>query len=94
MAIGKLATGIALLAIPMGSVLAQQAEPAPQDAPARSVENQRAAPMTGAAMGSDRTGPERRFTGADLFDIAIAADPQISPDGRHIAYVRRTNDIM
>lgn len=94
MAIGRLATGIALLVIPMGSVLAQQAEPAPQDAPARSVENQRAAPMTSAAMGSDRTGPERRFTGADLFDIAIAADPQISPDGRHIAYVRRTNDIM
>ncbi|WP_432770388.1 MAG: S9 family peptidase [Sphingopyxis sp.] len=50
--------------------------------------------MSGAAAGSARTGPERRFTGEDLFDLAIAADPQISPDGRHIAYVRRANDIM
>jgi len=41
-----------------------------------------------------RTGPERHFTGADLFGLAIAADPQISPDGRYIAYVRRANDIM
>ncbi|MDZ4307041.1 MAG: S9 family peptidase [Allopontixanthobacter sp.] len=50
--------------------------------------------MSGAALGSDRSGPELRFTGADLFDISIASDVQISPDGRHIAYVRRTNDIM
>lgn len=48
----------------------------------------------GSAVGSARTAPERRLTGADLFDLAIAADPQISPDGRHIAYVRRQNDIM
>lgn len=53
-----------------------------------------AAPMSGAAVGSARSGPERRFTGADLFDLAIAADPQISADGRYIAYVRRSNDIM
>ncbi|MDP3782863.1 MAG: S9 family peptidase, partial [Sphingopyxis sp.] len=39
----------------------------------------------GSAVGSARTAPERRLTGADLFDLAIAADPQISPDGRHIA---------
>lgn len=45
-------------------------------------------------VGSERTGPERRFTDADLFDLTIAADPQISPDGRFIAYVRRSNDIM
>jgi len=53
-----------------------------------------AAPMSASASGSERTGPERRFTGADLFDLAIASDPQISPDGRFIAYVRRSNDIM
>src|SRR3546814_14585052 len=41
-----------------------------------------------------RLAPNRRFTGADLFDLAIAAAPQISPDGRHIAYVRRATDIM
>ncbi len=34
------------------------------------------------------------FTGADLFGLTVGADPQISPDGRQIAYVRRTNDIM
>lgn len=39
-------------------------------------------------------GPERRFTAQDLFALAAAADPQISPDGGRIAYVRRSNDIM
>ena len=39
-------------------------------------------------------GPNPAFTGRDLFDLSTAADPQISPDGRWIAYVRRTNDIM
>lgn len=34
------------------------------------------------------------FTGADLFGLTVAADPQISPDGTKIAYVRLTNDIM
>ncbi|MFD1949848.1 prolyl oligopeptidase family serine peptidase [Sphingomonas arantia] len=38
--------------------------------------------------------PTRSFTGADLFGLSIAADPQISPDGRSIVYVRRTGDIM
>ncbi|WP_445192296.1 prolyl oligopeptidase family serine peptidase [Sphingomonas sp. Tas61C01] len=39
-------------------------------------------------------GPTRRFTGSDLFGLSIAADPQISPDGRTIVYVRRTGDVM
>ncbi len=38
--------------------------------------------------------PDNHFTGADLFGLSVAADPQISPDGSQIAYVRRTNDIM
>ena len=38
--------------------------------------------------------PNLLFTGRDLFDLSAAADPQISPDGRTIAYVRRTADIM
>lgn len=38
--------------------------------------------------------PDPRFSGRDLFDLSAAADPQISPDGRWVAYVRRTNDIM
>ncbi len=39
-------------------------------------------------------GPERTFTARDLFDLEAAANPQISPDGRWIAYVRRSGDIM
>ena len=47
-----------------------------------------------AAAISAPNGPEPRFTGSDLFSLTVAADPQISPDGRWIAYVRRSNDIM
>src|SRR3954471_12389527 len=39
-------------------------------------------------------GPERNFTARDLFDLEAAADPAISPDGRWVAYVRRSGDIM
>ena len=34
------------------------------------------------------------FEARDLFGLEVATDPQISPDGRRIAYVRRSNDIM
>ena len=46
------------------------------------------------AAGAPATGPTRTFTGADLFNLEVASDPQISPDGRTIAYVRRSNDVM
>lgn len=39
-------------------------------------------------------GPERLFTARDLFSLEVATDPQISPDGRSVAYVRRSGDIM
>ncbi|MCR5881035.1 S9 family peptidase [Phenylobacterium sp. J367] len=39
-------------------------------------------------------GPSRLFTGRDLFGLRAASDPQVSPDGRSIAYVRTTYDIM
>lgn len=48
------------------------------------------APVTAAPA----TGPDRYFTGSDLFNLEVAGDPQVSPDGRTIAYVRRSNDIM
>lgn len=38
--------------------------------------------------------PNPLFTGRDLFDLSIASDPQISPDGRWVAYTRQSNDIM
>ncbi|MEL7317059.1 MAG: S9 family peptidase [Pseudomonadota bacterium] len=42
----------------------------------------------------DPAAENAKFTGADLFGLSVAADPQISPDGSKIAYVRLTNDIM
>jgi len=34
------------------------------------------------------------FKNTDVFELEVAADPQISPDGSRIAYVRRSMDIM
>lgn len=34
------------------------------------------------------------FTNTDVFELEVAADPQVSPDGSHVAYVRRSMDIM
>ena len=34
------------------------------------------------------------FNNIDVFEIEIAADPQISPDGSQVAYVRQSMDIM
>ena len=39
-------------------------------------------------------GPVTAFTGADLFKLEAARDPQVSPDGRQIAYVRQSGDVM
>ncbi|HVQ08244.1 MAG TPA: S9 family peptidase [Allosphingosinicella sp.] len=47
-----------------------------------------------ASAAAPPAGPEQRFTARDLFDLEAADDPQISPDGRWIAYVRRSGDIM
>jgi dipeptidyl aminopeptidase/acylaminoacyl peptidase len=47
-----------------------------------------------AAQAVPPAAPERAFTARDLFDLEAASDPQISPDGRWIAYVRRSGDIM
>jgi dipeptidyl aminopeptidase/acylaminoacyl peptidase len=85
--------GASLLAFAAPHAAAQDAPPAPAPT-APTATPAPAAPTSASAVGSARTAPERRFTGADLFDLSIAADPQISPDGRHIAYVRRSNDIM
>lgn len=82
--------GASLLVLSVQPSLAQEAPAAPEDTAGAAP----TAATSGAAVGSARTAPERRLAGADLFDLAIAADPQISPDGRRIAYVRRANDIM
>jgi len=41
-----------------------------------------------AAVASDE------FRNIDVFELEIASDPQISPDGTHVAYVRQSMDIM
>lgn len=38
--------------------------------------------------------PSRTFSGRDLFDLQVAADPQISRDGKAVAYTRIGYDIM
>ena len=56
-----------------------------------------AALLVACAVPSGATSPARPsaiFTATDLFGLEAAADPQISPDGRTIVYVRRSNDVM
>ena len=47
-----------------------------------------------AAPAAAADGPSRIFEARDLFSLEAASDPQISPDGSKIAYVRRSGDIM
>lgn len=35
-----------------------------------------------------------KFTSEDIFNLEQATDPRVSPDGKSIVYVRRSNDIM
>ncbi len=46
------------------------------------------------ALAAPADGPARTIQGSDLFGLEVASDPQISPDGTRIAYVRRSNDVM
>jgi Tol biopolymer transport system component len=50
--------------------------------------------MSAPAAAAPATGPTRYFTGSDLFNLEVATDPQISPDGKTIAYVRKSYDVM
>lgn len=45
-------------------------------------------------LAAPATGPTSTLVGADLFNLQVASDPQISPDGRQIAYTRLANDVM
>ncbi|MEO5812902.1 MAG: S9 family peptidase [Rhodanobacter sp.] len=46
------------------------------------------------AFAAPANGPARVLTGADLFNLEVASDPQIAPDGKTVVYVRGANDIM
>ena len=48
----------------------------------------------GATRAAPLDAPNRIFQGADLFGLQYATDPQIRPDGRVVAYVRGSFDIM
>ena len=37
---------------------------------------------------------DETFLNTDVFELEVAANPQISPDGSRIAYERRSMDIM
>ncbi|URD61275.1 S9 family peptidase [Sphingomonas sp. KRR8] len=50
------------------------------------------APLSPVMAQSGEDAPSTVLTGADLFNFSVASDPQISPDGRQIAYVRMTAD--
>jgi dipeptidyl aminopeptidase/acylaminoacyl peptidase len=48
----------------------------------------------GTASAAVATGPSPLFEGKDLFGLQWASDPQIHPDGRTIAYVRNSYEVM
>lgn len=43
---------------------------------------------------ADAEGPSRRFQLRDIFELEYVSDPQISPDGKQVAYVRNFMDVM
>ena len=40
------------------------------------------------------TDSERYFKSEDIFNLEYVSEVQVSPNGKHVAYVRRSNDIM
>lgn len=50
--------------------------------------------FTTPALAEDKDEASKRFTAERVFDIEYASDPQISPDGSTIVYVRRSMDRM
>jgi len=53
-----------------------------------------AALITAPAVQAQTPPAPRTFTALDVFNLEFMADPQVSPDGKTVAYVRRSNDIM
>ncbi len=37
---------------------------------------------------------QHTFQSEDIFELEVASNPQVSPDGKQVAYVRQSNDIM
>jgi Tol biopolymer transport system component len=47
-----------------------------------------------AAQVNDQASDKDRLQYLDVFEMEVAADPRISPDGSRVVYVRRGSDIM
>jgi Tol biopolymer transport system component len=52
------------------------------------------AALAAPAIAAPLDAPSRVFQGGDLFGLQYASDPQIRPDGRVVAYVRVSFDVM
>lgn len=53
--------------------------------------------VVGAALAlpcGSRAAEPSKLTWMDVFNVQLAADPQIAPDGKRLVYVRRFNDVM
>lgn len=53
-----------------------------------------AAVLAAPVLAEPQREPAKHFTAADVFNLEYANDPQISPDGKQVAYVRVSADIM
>ncbi|HEX6260923.1 MAG TPA: S9 family peptidase [Woeseiaceae bacterium] len=47
-----------------------------------------------AVLAATHASADGKFAALDIFELEYASDPQISPDGGQIVYVRQSNDIM
>ncbi|MFC3094422.1 S9 family peptidase [Alteromonas sediminis] len=45
-------------------------------------------------VSAEPTSASHLFQPEDIFQLEVATSPQVSPDGNHVVYVRRSNDIM
>src|SRR5689334_2285504 len=46
------------------------------------------------APGLGAQAPADRLVPTDVFNLVLASDPQISPDGKRVVYVRQFSDVM
>jgi len=48
----------------------------------------------GTKVAAEVPDPEKHLTASDLFDMEFAVNPQVSPDGERVVYVRQFADVM
>lgn len=50
--------------------------------------------LSGSLVVADEGAENSHFSSEDIFQLEYVSDPQISPNGDHVIYVRRSNDVM